>query len=697
MAQENTEPDPPPSGNEPVYERLKQLGADLEEISRVKRKYPMKISSYYLNLIHEKDDPIWKQCVPAREELEDNFNVEDPLKEEEYTPVPYLVHKYPDRVLLLVSSKCAMYCRFCTRKRKVGRIQQIPMEDIFKAIEYIKDHKEVRDVIVSGGDPFMRSDSEIDMILSKLREVPHLEIIRIGTRMPCVKPSRVTQRLANILKKYHPLYINIHFNHPCEITEEAKKACEILIRAGIPLGCQTVLLQGVNDSPEVMKELMQKLIKIRVKPYYIYQCDLVKGVNHFRTPFEVGINIIKHLQGFTSGLCLPHFVIDGPGGKVPLYPKYVKEITPEQIIVTNYLDNMYKYPGLLNAATKQLANKKVSVIGIAFNLKREVSKDERPDKYAEFDDIDTIDAITKAFESYGYETILLEADQDFFERVKTSCVDFVFNIAEGISGESRESHVPAILEMLNMPYSGSGVLTQAITLNKSRKKEILNYYGIPTPKHQLFRNTNQKLSPELKFPLIVKPDAEGSSIGITNSSLVFDVSSLKKQISKIIKDYSQNALVEEYCSGREFTVALIGNNKPRVMPIVEITFNHLPENLNKFDSYESKWIYDNPKSPIDPLVCPANLKPKLKAKLEKLARTTFSTLGCVDFCRIDLRLDSKGVPNVIDVNAIPGLMPDPKSNSRFTRACYAAGMTYNEMILEILNAALMRYNLTMRR
>lgn len=695
MTQEDSDSDPPPSDNgQSVYDQLKKLGADLDEINKVKRKYPMKISPYYLGLVQEENDPIWKQCVPDKEEMEDTLNVEDPLKEEEYTPVPYLVHKYPDRVLLLVSSKCAMYCRFCTRKRKVGRIQQIPMEDIFRAIDYIKEHKEVRDVIVSGGDPLMRSDSEIETILKRLREIPHLQVIRIGTRMPCVKPSRITPRLANMLKKYHPLYINIHFNHPREVTGESKKACELLANAGIPLGSQTVLLRGVNDSPDVMKELMIKLLRIRVKPYYIYQCDLVKGADHFRTPVETGIDIMKHVQGFTSGLSLPHFVIDGPGGKVPISPQYVKDITPEQIIVTNYLGNMYKYPSVRTETTKQLFNKKISRIGIAFNLKKDVSEKERFDKYAEFDDIETIDAITKAIESAGYETVLLEADQDFFERVKTSSVDFVFNIAEGISGESRESHVPAILEMLNIPYSASGVLTQAITLNKSRKKEILNYYGIPTPKFQIFRNAHQKLNPELKFPLIVKPDAEGSSVGITNKSLVFDIPSLKKQVSHVIKTYEQNALVEEYCDGREFTIGLLGNNgKVRTLPIVEINFEHLPDNLHKFESFESKWIYDNPKNPHDPLVCPAILKPKLKAQLEKLARTTFSKLGCVDFCRIDVRLDSKGVPNVIDVNAIPGLMPDPKSNSRFTRSCYAAGMSYDEMIHEILNAALIRYNL----
>ena len=328
--------------------RLRSLDADFDEIRRVIKRYPMKISNYYLNLIKGKNDPIWRQCVPCEEELHDEINIGDPLNEENLTPVPYLVHKYPDRVLLLVSSKCAMYCRFCTRKRKVGRIQQIPMEDIMNAIGYIKKHPEVRDVIVSGGDPLMRTDEEIEMILKELRSIPHIQIIRLGTRIPCVKPARVTQKLADTIKKYHPVYMNIHFNHPREITTESKRACEILANAGIPLGSQTVLLKGVNDSPEVMKELMQKLLAIRVKPYYIYQCDLVKGVSHFLTPFETGIKIIKGIQGFTSGLCVPHFVIDGAGGKIPVFPNYIKEVNEDHVVLSNYRDKIYRHPMIKN-------------------------------------------------------------------------------------------------------------------------------------------------------------------------------------------------------------------------------------------------------------------------------------------------------------------------------------------------------------
>jgi lysine 2,3-aminomutase len=328
-----------------VPELLKKFGANLKEIEKIKKVYPMKVSPYYLSLIKSKDDPIWKQCIPDRLELQDHFNVEDPLEEERDTKVPGLIHRYPDRVLLLVSSKCGMYCRFCTRKRKVGRIKQIPMEQIMKGIDYIREHREVRDVILSGGDPLLRTDKEIYHILKELRSIPHLQIIRIGTRVPCVLPSRITNRLCNIIKKHHPVYVNIHFNHPSEITPETKRACELLANAGVPLGSQTVLLKGVNDDPKVMKELMQKLIQIRVRPYYVFQCDLVKGIEHFRTSVQTGMKIIKEIQGHTSGLCVPHFVIDSPGGggKVPILPDYIKKVTSDKIVFKNYRDEEYEY------------------------------------------------------------------------------------------------------------------------------------------------------------------------------------------------------------------------------------------------------------------------------------------------------------------------------------------------------------------
>lgn len=320
------------------------MGADLKEISKVKKIYPMKVTKHYLNLIKEKDDPIWKQCVPSIEEIHDN-NQADPLMEERDTTVPCIVHRYPDRVLLFVSSKCAMYCRFCTRKRKVGRIKETSLDQIKRGIDYIREHEEIRDVLLSGGDPLMRTDNELEFILKELWEIPHVEIIRIGTRIPVVLPSRITKRLANMMKKYHPIFMNIHFEHPSEIDADCEKALKILADAGIPLGSQSVVLKGVNDDPAVMKELVQKLVKNRVRPYYLYMCDPSKGVEHFRTPVKTSLEIIEGIRGWTSGLCVPHLVIDSPGGggKVPILPHYVRESDDEKIVLVNYEGKEYTY------------------------------------------------------------------------------------------------------------------------------------------------------------------------------------------------------------------------------------------------------------------------------------------------------------------------------------------------------------------
>jgi lysine 2,3-aminomutase len=320
--------------------------SEFEEIQKVISLYPMHINPYYLSLIKEKGDAIYRQCIPSIEELKDNLQ-EDPLAEEIMSPVSCIVHRYPDRVLFTISSKCAMYCRFCTRKRKVGTERmEITKKQILAGISYIAGHSEIRDVLLSGGDPLMLEDNELEWIIKKLRNISHIEIIRIGTRIPCTLPQRISPELCEMLKKYHPVYINTHFNHPDEITVEAKEACEMLANAGIPLGNQTVLLKGINDSPEIMKKLVQKLLTIRVRPYYIYQADMTKGTNHFRTKVEKGIEIIKNLRGWTSGVAVPHYVIDAPGGggKIPILPEYLKKYKRNgKIILKNYRDKEHVY------------------------------------------------------------------------------------------------------------------------------------------------------------------------------------------------------------------------------------------------------------------------------------------------------------------------------------------------------------------
>lgn len=316
------------------------------KLEQVIHEFPMRINSYYLGLIKSEGDPIWLQSVADERELKDPLGVEDPLNEEGDSPVPHLTHRYPDRVLFMVTNQCAMYCRFCTRKRKVGRDHSITPATIQAGIDYIAAHTEIRDVIVSGGDPLFLKDEQIDSILGRLRAIPHVEIIRVHSRIPVVLPQRITPQLCDILKKHHPLYLNTHFNTPIECTEQAKKACWMLADAGIPLGNQAVLLRGVNDKPEVMKDLCHKLLMMRVKPYYVYQADLIKGTEHMRTSVQTGLDIIKALRGHTSGMAVPTFVIDGPGGggKIPVHPNYVVARQGTNIILENYEGNRYVYP-----------------------------------------------------------------------------------------------------------------------------------------------------------------------------------------------------------------------------------------------------------------------------------------------------------------------------------------------------------------
>lgn len=317
----------------------------IERLRQAAENFEFRISPAMVDLIREPGDPIWQQYVPTVQELEVEDGIVDSLNEDGDSPVPNITHRYPDRALFLVSPVCASYCRFCTRRRKVGDPEKIPLSQFESAFRYLEEHTEIRDVIMSGGDPLMLSDRRLDLILSRLRAIPHLEILRIGSRIPCHMPERITPELCDTLRKYHPLFINTHFNHPDELTPAAVRGLGMLADAGIPLGCQTVLLRGVNDSPEVMVRLMQKLLMARVRPYYIYMADQVAGAEHFRTSVETGLRIMKALRGWTSGLASPHFVVDAPGGggKIPLLPNYVEEWSDEQVVLRNFRGDRYTY------------------------------------------------------------------------------------------------------------------------------------------------------------------------------------------------------------------------------------------------------------------------------------------------------------------------------------------------------------------
>ena len=329
-----------------TYEELSQYFTfspeEAEGIKKALAKFRMAITPYYLSLIDPNDpyDPIRRQCIPAGAECNiAPADLNDPLHEDEDSPAPGLTHRYPDRVLFLITDMCSMYCRHCTRRRFAGqKDDESPQDRIEKCLEYIERTPEVRDVLLSGGDALMVSDKKLEYIISRLRAIPHVEIVRIGSRTPVVCPQRITDDLCNMLKKYHPIWLNTHFNHPNEMTPEAQAAVAKLADAGIPLGNQTVLLRGVNDCVHVMKKLMHELVKNRVRPYYIYQCDLSMGLEHFRTPVSKGIEIIENLRGHTSGYAVPTFVVDAPGGggKTPVMPTYVISQSPDKVILRNF-------------------------------------------------------------------------------------------------------------------------------------------------------------------------------------------------------------------------------------------------------------------------------------------------------------------------------------------------------------------------
>ncbi len=328
-------------------------------------------------------------------------------------------------------------------------------------------------------------------------------------------------------------------------------------------------------------------------------------------------------------------------------------------------------------------------VAITCNIQPENQSQEVTDIFAELDSPDTIEAIKRALLNYCREVIVIEADEDAYDKIKNEKPDFVFNIAEGIKGESREAQIPAMLEMLGIPYSGSGVTTMSVTLDKCRTKEILNSNGIRTPRFQLLKKADEKLNIGFESALFLKPNCEGSSKGITAKSIVKNEDELRNVAAEIIDRYHQPVLIEQFLSGREFTVAMIGN-PPTVLPLVEICFDSLPEGVPKFDCYDVKWLYDSVINNYDTTICPAQISDELKRQIERIAQRTFEVLDIRDFCRIDIRLDDEGNPSVLDVNALAGLIPDPRENSRFPKAAYTAGYTYEEIIGEIFIAALER-------
>ena len=335
---------------EHLQEILQLIPEEIEGIKQSKGRLALAVTPYFVSLMDPSNPncPIRRQAVPRIEECHLSKNdMVDPCGEDKNSPVSGLVHRYPDRVLLLVTDQCATYCRYCTRRRLVGSNERpITQGNFEEVLKYLKTHKKVRDVLLSGGDPLLLENERLEEILSRLRMIPHIELLRIGTRAPVTLPQRITVGLVRMLKKYHPLMISIHFTHPKEITDAVRRACNELADGGIPLGSQTVLLKGINDKPNVMKKLVHELLKIRVRPYYIYQCDLATGTEHFRTSVATGIQIIEKLRGHTTGYAIPTYVIDAPGGggKIPVEPDYVISKEKGKLVLRNYEGQVFEYP-----------------------------------------------------------------------------------------------------------------------------------------------------------------------------------------------------------------------------------------------------------------------------------------------------------------------------------------------------------------
>ncbi|MCU0666352.1 MAG: KamA family radical SAM protein [Candidatus Omnitrophica bacterium] len=335
-----------------VLSQIIRLTADEEKgIEKAKGRLSMAITPYWAALLDADDPqcPIRRQAVPVKDESAVSAHeMTDPCAEDRDSPAPHLVHRYPDRALLLATDHCAMYCRHCTRRRLVGDHVEEKTNGVDKfdaAIEYLSQNKKIRDVLISGGDPLFLEDEQLESLIQRIRAISHIEFLRIGTRIPVTLPQRITENLVNMLKKYSPIWMSIHFNHPKEITKRCKIACDMLADSGIPLGSQSVLLKGINDRPYIMRKLVHELLQVRVRPYYIYQCDPVKGTQHFRTPVATGINIMEKLRGHTSGYAVPTYVIDGPGGggKIPVGPNYILSQAKGKYVLRNYKGKIYTY------------------------------------------------------------------------------------------------------------------------------------------------------------------------------------------------------------------------------------------------------------------------------------------------------------------------------------------------------------------
>jgi lysine 2,3-aminomutase len=725
---------------------------DTAGIPAAAAKFPFAITPYYASLIRRPDasDPIFRMSVPQAAELFDfPYLHDDPLEEEQDSPVPGLIHRYPDRALLVVTSTCAMYCRHCTRKRVAGQREScISNSRLERAVRYLRSHPEIRSVIISGGDPLTMSTPALESVIATLRTVPSIDVIRIGTRAPVTMPMRVTESLATMLKNYHPIYLNTHFNHPVEITAESAAACRMLADAGVVLGNQSVLLRGVNDDPLVMEELCRGLLRIRVRPYYLFQCDLVRGVEHFRTPISRGIEIMEYLRGRLDGLGIPTYVIDSPhgGGKLPVLPSYIVSSSPTHTVLRNFEGMLVAYPEPVSGEQTlssrsdvpssstgvwELASGRNSrimprdnarmtrrhqrgertggdpktaaaasatgtgpvterrrprsgklTIGMVYDLRTDYLREGfSAEQVAEFDTEETITALADGLRELGYEPDLIGHARALAQRlVAGDRWDLVFNIAEGVSGRSREAQVPSLLEMYGIPCTFSDPLVCALTLDKAMTKRMIASVGLPTPRFRIVSNETELAGVDLTYPLFAKPNAEGTGKGVDAMSRIENPKQLRQVCRRLLAKYSQPVLVEEYLPGREFTVGILGTGpEARVIGSLEVSIRAdapsrdygyvVKEKCEKYVEY----------LPV--------ARDGLRADVEQLALASYRVCECRDVGRVDIRLDSAGKPSFIEINPLPGMHP---THSDLPMIATAEGIAYRDLLDGIVRSAIRR-------
>ena len=669
---------------------------------------PLSVTPYYASLLSDTDPqhPLRRTIVMTEHEFRRTPDeADDPLAEDDDRPVPGLIHRYPDRVLLLATNVCPVYCRYCTRSRLVGATDAT---DHFgtgqweEALGYIAAHSCIRDVLISGGEPLLLANSRLEWLLRRLRQIPHVEFVRIGTKVPAVLPQRITPGLVATLNQYGPLWMSLHFTHPDELTPETALACSRLADAGIPLGSQTVLLRGINDDVQTMRRLFHGLLRLRVRPYYLYQCDKVAGTGHFRTPIQTGLDIIQGLRGHTSGYAVPTFVIDLPdgGGKVPIGPDYRIGREGAALVFRNYAGQVVRYADSAAGAAgpAETLGNGVSAsgcaapwvregavaglrIGITFDLKDDYLRQGLSrESAAEFDSAEVIDAIESALRGLGHTPKRIGG-----LRALAGCLaagerwDLVFNIAEGFLGLARESQVPGLLDAYQIPYVFSEALTLAITLHKGVAKQLVRAAGVRTPDFQIVEDAGDIDRVRLSYPLFVKPVAEGSSKGISAASKVGSVEDLDRTCRQLLRTYQQPVLVEAFLPGREFTVGMLGTGThAEVIAVMEVMLGPVAEAggysyLNKAE-YQRRVTYR--------LADDATARAAARAAL-----LAWRHLGCRDAGRVDLRCDGEGNPHFLEVNPLPGLHPE---RSDLVILCGLAGISYQQLIRQIVASAVTR-------